>query len=52
MAHLLLPHPTRRQDRRHDQPAKDRNAMLLTMLITVLLIGVSSAVLWLAIGAD
>jgi hypothetical protein len=31
---------------------EEPNAMLLTTLITVIFIGVSSAVLWLAIGAE
>ncbi|HJR51860.1 MAG TPA: hypothetical protein VJ794_12180 [Gemmatimonadales bacterium] len=37
------------EDERHE---RERDPMLLTALITVLFLGVSSAVLWLAIGAD
>jgi hypothetical protein len=49
MAWLLLPY---RADERHERDPGGPNAMLLTTLITVVFIGVSSAVLWLSIGAD
>lgn len=48
---LAVP-PGAEQDERHERDPEGRAAMLLTMLITVLFIGVSSAVLWLSIGAD
>jgi hypothetical protein len=37
---------------RHVRDTGGPNAMLLTTLITLVFIGVSSAVLWLSIGAD
>lgn len=40
------------EDARHGQDPGSRDAVLLTTLITVLFVGVSSAVLWLSIGAD
>jgi len=40
------------KDARHERDPGGPNAMLLTTLITVVFIGVSSAVLWLSIGAD
>jgi hypothetical protein len=42
----------RTKDARHERDPGGPNAMLLTTLITVVFIGVSSAVLWLSIGAD
>lgn len=51
MAWLLLPYPGGRKTR-HERDPGGLNAMLLTTLITVVFIGVSSAVLWLSIGAD
>lgn len=44
--------PGRTNDARHERDPGGPNAMLLTTLITVVFIGVSSAVLWLSIGAD
>ena len=52
MAWLLLPYPGGRKTRAMNEIREARNAMLLTTLITVVFIGVSSAVLWLSIGAD
>ena len=40
------------QDERHERDPEDRDAVLLTTLITVLFLGVSSTVFWLAIGVD
>ena len=40
------------QDERHERDPERRDAMLLTTLITVIFLGVSSTVLWLAIGTD
>jgi hypothetical protein len=51
MAWLLLPYPAGRKMRPERDPGGQK-AMLLTTLITVVFIGVSSAVLWLSIGAD
>jgi len=42
----------RKKDERHTRDPGGPNAMLLTTLITVLFVGVSSAVLWFSIGAD
>jgi hypothetical protein len=44
--------PGRKTDARHERDPGGPNAMLLTTLITVVFVGVSSAVLWLAIGAE
>jgi hypothetical protein len=44
--------PGRTKDTHHERDPGGPNAMLLTALITVVFIGVSSAVLWLSIGAD
>ena len=44
--------PGRTKDARHERDPGGLNAMLLTTLITVVFIGVTSAVLWLSIGAD
>lgn len=52
MAWLLLPHVDGRKTKRHKRDPGGPNAMLLTTLITVLFVGVSSAVLWFSIGAD
>lgn len=52
MAWLLLPYPGGRKNARHQRDPGGPNAMLLTTLITVVFIGVTSAVLWLSIGAD
>ncbi len=51
MAWLLLPHLDGRKTSATSDPGGP-NAMLLTTLITVLFVGVSSAVLWFWIGAD
>jgi hypothetical protein len=42
----------RKTDARDERDPGGRDAMLLTTLITILFVGVSSAVLWLSIGAD
>jgi hypothetical protein len=53
MAWLLLPHPAGRTETRATCETREaRKAMLLTTLITLVFIAVSSAVLWLSIGAD
>jgi hypothetical protein len=48
----LATSPGRKSDARHERDPGGPNAMLLTTLITVVFVGVSSAVLWLAIGAE